>query len=99
MQVERRISIDRPPETVLGYMADIRNDPTWHTDVLEATSTTDDVRVGTVFQVKLKPSMGVSAGTMEVARLEPGRLVQFEGHIGKMTPTVTNTVPRDGALS
>jgi hypothetical protein len=69
---------------------DIRNDPTWHTDVLEVRSSTDDVGVGTVFTVKVKPSMGVSEGTMTVTRFEPGRLVEFQGQMGKMAPTVTN---------
>jgi len=98
MKVERQISIARPPAEVLAYVADVRNDPTWHTDVLEASSSTDDVAVGTVFNVRVKPSMGVSEGTMTVHRLEPGKVVQFEGHMGKnMAPTVTNTVEADGS--
>jgi hypothetical protein len=32
--------------------------------------------MGTVFDVKVKPSMGVSEGTMAVTRLEPGRLIE-----------------------
>jgi len=90
MKVERKVSIERPPAAVFGYISDIRNDPAWHTDVLEVRSSTDTVGVGTVFDVKLKPSMGVSQGTMTVSRFEPGRLVEFRGQIGKMTPTVTN---------
>src|SRR5919198_2735629 len=97
MQVERTISIARPPADVLGYVADIRNDPTWHTDVLEAQSSTEEVGVGTVFDVKLKPSMGVSGGTMTVSRLDPGTLVEFQGRIGKMSPVVTNICEPDGA--
>jgi carbon monoxide dehydrogenase subunit G len=96
MKVERSISIERPPAEVLNYMADIRNDPSWHTDVLEVQSSTDAVEVGTVFTVKLKPSMGVSEGTMTVARLEPGRLVEFHGRVGKMAPTVTNIAEPEG---
>ena len=97
MKVERSISITRPPADVLSYMADVRNDPSWHTDVLEVHSSTDDVRVGTVFDVKLKPSMGVSGGRMTVSRLEPGHLVEFKGQIGRMAPTVTNVAEAEGA--
>lgn len=50
---------------------------------------TDVVGVGTVFDVKVKPSMGVSEGTMTVSRFEPGRLIEFQGRMGKMAPTVT----------
>jgi uncharacterized protein YndB with AHSA1/START domain len=91
MRVERHIVISRPPEEVFGVVSDVRQDPSWHTDVLEARASTDDVRVGTVFEVKVKPSMGVSEGTMTVTKLEPGKLVEFQGRMGKMSPTVTNT--------
>jgi uncharacterized protein YndB with AHSA1/START domain len=90
MKVEREISIARPPAEVFSYIADVRNDPSWHTDVLEVRSSTDVVGMGTVFNVKVKPSMGVSEGTMTVTRLEPGRLIEYHGQMGKMAPTVTN---------
>jgi carbon monoxide dehydrogenase subunit G len=96
MKVERNISIARPPAEVFGYIADVRNDPSWHTDVLEVSSSTDAVGMGTVFNVKVKPSMGVSEGTMTVSRLEPGKLIEFKGKMGKMTPTVTNICESDG---
>jgi len=90
MKVERSISIERPAAEVFAYISDIRNDPTWHTDVTEVRSSTDAVGMGTVFDVKVKPSMGVSEGTMTVSRFEPGRLVEFQGRMGRMEPTVTN---------
>src|SRR5438552_2895761 len=96
MKVERTISIARPPAEVFGHMADVRNDPSWHTDVLEVRSSTEVVGMGTVFNVKVKPSMGVSEGTMTVSRLEPGRLIEFQGHMGKMAPTVTNICEPEG---
>jgi len=95
MRVERTITIARPPADVFSYVADIRNDPTWHTDVMEVRSSSDVVEVGTVFDVKVKPSMGVSEGTMTVSRLDPGELVEFHGRMGKMEPTVTNICQPD----
>ena len=95
MKVERNISIGRPPAEVFGYIADVRNDPSWHTDVLEVSSSTDLVGPGTVFNVKVKPSMGVSEGTMTVSRFEPGKLIEFQGRMGKMAPTVTNICEQD----
>src|SRR5205809_3389885 len=97
MKVERHISIVRPPGEVFSYMADVRNDPSWHTDVQEVHSSTDAVGMGTVFDIRVKPSMGVSEGTMTVTRLEPGRLVEFKGRMGKMAPTVTNICEPDSA--
>jgi uncharacterized protein YndB with AHSA1/START domain len=96
MKVERKISIARPPAEVFSYMADVRNDPPWHTDVVDVRSSTDVVGMGTVFDVKVKPSMGVSQGTMTVSRFEPGRLIEFRGRMGKMAPTVTNICEPDG---
>lgn len=90
MKVEKSISITRPAAEVFDYISDVRNDPTWHTDVLEVRSTTDAVAMGTVFNVKVTPSMGVSEGTMTVTKLEPGKLIEFDGRMGKMNPTVTN---------
>jgi uncharacterized protein YndB with AHSA1/START domain len=95
MKVERNISIARPPAEVFAYVADIRNDPTWHTDVLEVSSSTDVVGMGTVFNVRVKPSMGVSEGTMTVSRFEPGRLIEFDGRMGRMAPRVTNICEPD----
>jgi len=90
MKVERKISIARPPAEVFSHIADVRNDPSWHTDVLEVRSSTDVVGKGTMFHVKVKPSMGVSEGTMTVTRFESGRLIEFQGRMGKVAPTVTN---------
>src|SRR2546428_1540021 len=97
MKVERKISIARSPTEVFSYIGDVRNDPSWHTDVLEVQSSTDVVGPGTVFNVRVKPSMGVSEGTMTVSRFEPGHLVEFDGRMGKMAPTVTNICEPDAA--
>lgn len=94
IKVERNISVARPPAEVFSYIADVRNDPTWHTDV-EVRSSSDVVAMGTVFSVKVKPSMGVSEGTMTVSRFEPGKLIEFHGRMGKMDPTVTNICEPD----
>ena len=96
MRVERDIFIERPPAEVFSYVADVRNDPSWHTDVLEVRSSTDAVGMGTVFNVKVRPSMGVSEGTMAVSRYEPPRLIEFQGRMGRMAPTVTNVCEPDG---
>jgi carbon monoxide dehydrogenase subunit G len=90
MRVERTITIARHTADVFRFVADVRNDPKWHTDVLEVGSSSDVVELGTVFHVKVKPSMGVSEGTMTISRLEPGELVEFRGRMGRMEPTVTN---------
>ena len=95
MKVERSISIARPPVHVFSYIADIRNDPSWHTDVLEVNTSADVITLGTAFNVKVKPSMGVSEGTMTISRFEPERMVEFDGRMGRMAPKVTNICEPD----
>ena len=97
MRAETTITIARPPGEVFDYIADVRNDPSWHTDVLEVHSSTDVVGPGTVFNVKVKPSMGVSEGTMTVTRLEPGKLIEYRGQMGKMAPTVIHICEQEGS--
>ena len=86
-------TIARTPAEVFRVVSDVRNEPQWHTDVLEAQLTNDgEVAQGSVFDVKLKPSMGVSGGTITIVELDPPHRVVMRGHIGKMEPTLTHVV-------
>lgn len=85
--------IARPPAEVFRVVSDVRNEPQWHTDVLEAHLTNDSqVALGSVFDVKLKPAMGVSGGTITIVELDPPHRVVMRGHMGKMEPAVTHVV-------
>jgi uncharacterized protein YndB with AHSA1/START domain len=97
MRVDKSVSIARPPSEVFDYVSDVRNDPNWHTDVLSVSSSTPQIGKGTVFEVKVKPSMGVSEGTMTVADYEPPRRLVLDGRMGKMAPKVTYTVEAEGS--
>lgn len=96
VRVERSVSIARAPGDVFAFVSDIRNDPKWHTDVLEATSSTEQVGPGTVFAVKVKPSMGVSGGTMTVAEFDAPRRLVLNGKMGKMEPRVSYLIEPEG---
>jgi carbon monoxide dehydrogenase subunit G len=91
-------SVARPAADVFAFIADVRNDPRWHTDVLEARLTEgESVAEGSTFVIKTKPVMGVSGGTVTVAQYEAPRRVVFDVRMGKMEPTTTMTVAPDGA--
>lgn len=98
IDVVRSITIDRPVEQVFAYVTDLRNEPAWHTDVLEAQQTSDGpIGVGTTYRIRVKPSMGVSEGVQEVIRFEPNRIQVLRGDMGRLRPTITNLVePADG---
>jgi uncharacterized protein YndB with AHSA1/START domain len=84
------IIIDRPVEAVFAYVTDVTNDPSWHTDVLEARKTSDGpVGPGTTWHARFKPAMGISEGDMEVVTFEPNRIQVMRGEVGPMHPTLT----------
>jgi uncharacterized protein YndB with AHSA1/START domain len=98
MTTEVSESIARAPEEVFRFVADVRNDPQWHTDVLEARLVQgSDVAVGSVFDIKTKPFMGTSGGTVTVSAYTPPRQIMFKVEMGKMKPTTTFTVEPEGS--
>ena len=90
-------SVARSAEQVFALIADVRNDPRWHTDVLEARlieGTTVDK--GATFEIKTKPVMGVSGGTVTISAYDPPSGIVFDVRMGKLEPTTTFTVVPDG---
>ena len=90
-------SVARPAADVFAFIADVRNDPRWHTDVLEARlieGTTVDK--GSTFEIKTKPVMGVSVGTVTVSEYDPPSGIVFDVRMGKLQPTTTFTVEPEG---
>lgn len=94
---ESSTTIARPAAEVFDFVSDLRNDPKWHTDILEASlSEGAAVAKGSTFAIKFKPFMGHSEGTVTVAEYDPPRRTVFLGQIGKMAPTITTTVEPEG---
>jgi carbon monoxide dehydrogenase subunit G len=97
ISTEHTESIARPAAEVFAFIADVRNDPRWHTDVLEASlieGTTIDK--GSTFRIKTKPVVGVSGGTVTVSEYDPPSEIVFDVRMGKLEPTTTFTVVPDG---
>ena len=92
--------IDRPAEEVFAFVSDIRNDPQWHTDILEAEyAGPGSTTAGATFRTRFKPFMGLSEGTGTVTVYEPPRRVVLTSQMGKFEPVLTLTVEPDGAGS
>ena len=86
-------SIARSAPEVFAFIADVRNDPQWHTDVLAAKLIEGStVTNHSVFEIDTKPVMGVSGGTVEVSEYEPPSRIVFDVRMGKLQPTTTFTV-------
>ncbi len=90
VQFENSITIERPVEEVFAYVADVANDPAWHTDVVKGRKVSDGpIGIGSRLQIRIKPFMGVSEGIEEVVGYEPNRLYQVRAEMGPMRPTLT----------
>jgi uncharacterized protein YndB with AHSA1/START domain len=97
ISIEAGVSIARPPADVFAFVADVRNDPRWHTDVLEARlQGSEPIGVGSTFEITIKPAMGETGGTATVREYEPPRRVVFDVAMGKLRPTTTFTVVAEG---
>src|SRR5438477_5787407 len=94
-EVTERLSCPAPE--VFAFIVDVRNDPRWHTDVLEARLPEGTVIAkGATFEITTKPVMGISGGTVTVAELDAPTRVVFDVRMGKLEPTTTFTVVPDG---
>lgn len=98
MITEGNVYLARSAEVVFAFIADVRNGPRWHTDVLRAQLINGRaIGEGSTFEIETKPFMGVSRGTVSVSQYDPPRRIVFEVEMGKMRPTTTFTVdPEDG---
>ena len=55
MRVARKLELPYPQEVVFDYVADLRNERSWHPDVETVEKTTDgDVRQGTTFEARYR---------------------------------------------
>ena len=91
-------SVARAPSEVFAFLGDVRNEPGWHTDVLEATlvSGSPDV-VGAVYEIKVKPVMGMTGGTVRLSEYSPSNRIVYKVDMGKFKPTTTFTVAPEGS--
>ena len=76
-----------------AFIADVRNDPRWHTDVLKARLIQGNaIGRDATFEIETKPVMGISGGTVTISEYEPPSRVVFSVRMGKLQPVTTFTV-------
>jgi uncharacterized protein YndB with AHSA1/START domain len=91
------VVIARPADEVFRYVADLRNEPSWHVDVASVPSDTDAVPiVGKSYPVKFKPFMGKTDGVFTAVEVEPGARVVYQGDFAGLQPQITYIVEQEG---
>src|SRR5207253_5201313 len=72
------VMVARPADEVFRYVADLRNEPSWHVDIASVPPDTDPVPViGKTYALKFKPFLGKTDGTFTALEVEPGARVVY----------------------
>lgn len=91
------IIIARAPDEVFAYVADLRNEPSWHIDIASVRPDTDPVPVvGKTYPLTFKPFMGKTQGTFTALEVEPGSRVVYRADFAGLQPQITYTVEAAG---
>ena len=84
--------VNRPAAEVFAFVAEMENEPQWHTDIVAAERITGgEVERGTRYRVQFKPQpMTPTEGVVEIVDFEPGRRIVSRSDMGSMKPTMTH---------
>jgi len=92
------VVIAKPVDEVFAFVADLRNEPSWHEDVASVPEDMDPVPVaGTSYPVKFKPFMGKTDGVFTAVEVEPGKRIVYNAALGSIAPQVTYDVAAEGS--
>jgi uncharacterized protein YndB with AHSA1/START domain len=87
------VVINRSPDEVFTYVANLRNEPRWHVDIDEVPLGTDSTPVpGRTYPVRFKPFMGKTEGTFTALEVVPGSRVVYRADFAGLQPTITYEV-------
>jgi uncharacterized protein YndB with AHSA1/START domain len=87
------VDIERAPADVFGYVADLRNEPTWHVDIADVPADAPArPEVGRVVPVRFKPFLGRTKGTFTVVEAVPGSRVVYRADFAGLQPRITYLV-------
>ena len=87
------VTVARAPEEVFRFIADLRNEPSWHVDIASVPPETDAIPVvGKTYALKFKPFMGKTDGTFTALKVESGTCVVYRADFAGLQPEITYTV-------
>ncbi len=84
-------TISRPVGEVFAFVAEMENEPQWHTDILEVERlTAGEVGKGTNYRIQFRPQpMSPGEATVEIVEFEVDRRIVSRSDMGNMKPTMT----------
>ena len=96
MEVTVSINIDRPPQEVFDYLADMSNNPNWQNGMQTCTWTSDPpLRLGSTYDQEAKFLGKRIVSSFEVVEFEPGERIRIRTTSGTMPIDVTRQVAPD----
>lgn len=93
------VVIARSAGEVFRYVADLRNEPSWHVGIASVPGETDTDPVpviGKTYAVKFAPFMGKTDGTFTAVEVVPGSRIVYKADFAGMQPQITYTVEAAG---
>ena len=87
------VDIARPAQVVFDFVRDQRNEPKWHTDVLEVDPQ-EPLELGSTVTWTVK-FMGTNQYVIEVTALDAPRSIRIETRDGPTKPTLTHRFESD----
>jgi uncharacterized protein YndB with AHSA1/START domain len=91
------VIVARKADEVFRYVADLRNEPSWHVDVASVPPETDPVPIaGKTYALKFKPFMGKTDGTFTALEVEPDARLVYRADFAGLQPLITYTVEPAG---
>ena len=101
LEVQASIDIDRPPQVVFDYIADMANNPRWQGGMRECRWTSEPpLRLDSTYDQEAKFLGKTIVSSFEVTEFEPGRRIRICTTGGSMPIDVTReVVPRPDGQS
>ena len=94
------VELSRSAEEVFAYVADLRNEPSWHVDIASVPPGADPVPVpGKTYPLTFKPFMGKTDGSFTAVEVDPGRRIVYRAALAGLSPLITYTVTQQGSGS
>ncbi len=99
MRFSNTVLIERPPQEVFEFVADLENVPRWNYAIVETRKTSaGPVRVGTTYrQIRSVPS--TSEESLRVTELEPDGRFAVQGDLGPVEATLVYALEAVGAAT